>query len=518
MFGSWVSWWGSSPPPEKNNDEDWETDCVMVPKEESKLENIENTNPDITPEGYVNVKDEIIPMPTAYCKFLDEIKFDISEPLTSSSHNVFRGIDTIPNKHYLKQIPTLEMAYVEVFLSTIYRYSLLYGTAYAHLCCDQLSQPAKITCNKKGWIPGWEGSVKGWVISSKEIPNLRTFKDAPLTKELLDDPLYSERFMEVLAELRRMCEDDANRGNIGLDLTLPDPDCAMWPATCDIKGDRSYADKFGVTRDPKTAFDLLENDARDFPDGSNVGWYYPCQNNPWSRQVSDNPWLPEEVALVQGLQKDDRRLAISFDLYLDWMLDVTPRFENFAHLCFPPNLCLPNNSSKTLIQHYVETNQMIDAQYWKILPNMPEFKDYIETNHDLILMKILVRSQIRNHRLDQDKAACPQFAAQFDHAKRETREVIEKFMELIQLSYKNKIYTCSKLFTSTFDAPKLPDYAAITSKLEQIAKGIAGEMIALEKVYQTENWRPFYEKFHQLMDKYAQCFRNTQECRRQSGP
>lgn len=420
--------------------------------------------------------------PTAYSKPLDEISYDLSQSLGKSSHDVFKGSHKSENSvHFVKHIDKPEMVYCEAFLGHIYSLALVYGVG-------------------RGYARHDDNGV-AFAVSSKELSGFKTFGDEPLTREQLNNPTYRQRFIQLLATFFRMHEDDAHRKNITTDLKWWDSDCAFWDATVDIKGPRPNVD--GVIRDPKKAFRLEKNgiehevdyDIIHFPNITDTNlWYFPSRTNVVSGLVSKNPWTSQEAALVQELEKDPQTLEICFEQYLDWILDLTPRFKHIAHLNIPADMVVPGTDKK-IIDLYCETNKKIDAEYRELLAKMPKFQEYLEKNKFDILEKILVRCMVRNDRLEREKKqADAKFANQFDRAKVQPGKVINLFNELLtSVINKNKVFAYSVVDQSITGIKVEHDTISTdtANKLIVEAKAKAQTLIAIEKEHGTEEWERF---------------------------
>jgi hypothetical protein len=301
-----------------------------------------------------------------------------------------------------------------------------------------------------------------------------------------------------------MAEDDGHRGNITIELQLFDCGGAFWQGTRRLQGDRHFADTLKLSRDPQTAFDPGASNIAIFPNRKNVGWYYPSQANPWSEYVSSNPWTSEEIKLISQLEKKSNRLAIWFEVLLDWALDMTYCFNSLAKLALPADLMMPDDSTKSICDFYCDLNKEMNEKYWNVLIGSEDFKKYLDENRASVLIKILVKNIIRSHRLEQDKNLCgdPRFNEKFEAAKRPPQAVIQKFNELLSAMSPKHTYAASSLFSPL----SVPDNEIKNNEIQEkqanelikAAQVIAQQIIELENIYPPENWRPFYEKWYEM--------------------
>jgi hypothetical protein len=437
---------------------------------------------------------------TAYSKPLADLKFDEKKNLSQSSHKIYMGKDKEGNTHFIKEIDTKEMMYVEAFLGHLYSLSFLYGTARGIVRDNEAGEPV--------------------FVSSKGLPGFMTFKEEALSERHLANPIYRKRFLRFLAIPRRLKEDDAHRGNAtqfsfkteeegnpNIQATLEtalcwfDSDCGEWAVTWKIKGPRKGVD--GIIRNPKECFKLRQKNDVEGDDGikhapnykHGGGWYYPGQENLISSYVTTNPWTPEEVALVQQLESEEA-MHTFFEEDIDWMLDLSIRYPHIAALNIPANMTIPN-SNKTIIEKYCKLDKKTDAEYWDILPRMPEFKDYLEKNSSQILTTILTRTLVRNARLEKEaKEADPSFAKLFADARVHPSIIIKNFQMLIDACQKKDVLAFTIPPEVSFFQPSAEkNYGRVANASYENefanAKKMAELMIAKENKIGTTNWTAF---------------------------
>lgn len=162
------------------------------------------TETDLQDEVLINFKSKSLP--TAYSKPLNEITYNPDKSMnSSSSHIMYEGLHQDGSTHFIKYNDNKAMIYCEAFLGHLYSLSLLYGVGRGYARHNDIGVPI--------------------AVSSKELSGFQTFKQAPLTKEQLDDPVFRRRFIQILATFFRMHEDDGHCGNITTNLKLFDADC-----------------------------------------------------------------------------------------------------------------------------------------------------------------------------------------------------------------------------------------------------------------------------------------------------
>lgn len=429
------------------------------------------------------------PPATAYSKPINEITYDPSKNISTSSHAIFIGhIRSDPNNiYFLKEVDTVEMMYCEAFLGHLYSLSTLYGFGRALVRFDENNKPV--------------------LLSSKGLKNFKTFKDQPLTQDNLDDPIFRKRFTRILAIFRRMQEDDGHRGNITCELEVFDGDCGLWKGTHKVKGARSHVDDtvvlLPIKRDPNTAFNLKqendpdgEYDIRCFPNGIHIGnWYYPSQENKTS-VTSSNPWTASEVKLVCGLEGRES-LETSFVEYLDWMLDLSLRLPHIAALNIPADLKVPNEQ-QTIIDLYCEVNKEIDEEYWDVLPGMSEFREYLRLHGETILVEILTRAMVRNARLKAEQReahSCEKFNKQFVAALIPCNKIIERYISLIAKCQSKEVLSATLIGDSIMPSTdnKVIGKIGLDNEIliQTKATALARIMIEKERKIGNENWREF---------------------------
>lgn len=356
----------------------------------------------------------IIEKHPAYCRPLAELAYDPSgTPLGNSSHQVFiaKGRED-GAKYFLKFNHNEPMLYCEAFLNHLYSISLLQGVGRCYVRYDINSKPV--------------------ALSSKEIPNFKTFKDSILKSEQLNDDEFRGRFIRILAVMFRLQEDDGHAGNITRDLQVFDADCALWGVTYKIKGGRPGVDNVTpgnlIGRDPEKIFKLHEEDITNFPILKFAHpWYYPSLDAPASSLFSKNPFTAEETEVVRQLKGKEETSKIMFTEFLDWMLDISDRFEALARLSIPANLVV---NKENVIGLYVKKNQEINEEYCQLLTGMPAFTQFIKEDGMHALLAILIRCEIRNRRLLDDKAKFTGHDAEFDNACIDLKRVIVNFNEI----------------------------------------------------------------------------------------
>ncbi len=477
----------------------------------------------------LNVDDfELVEKYPAYSLPISDLEYDKTNPgLGNSTHKIIKGVDTANKANvYIKFNDNQAMLYAESFLNLLYSMSLLYGVARCYVRYDD-----------EYGIPK--------VLSSEAIPDFETFKKNKLTAKHLSNPTYRHRFLEILAVMKRIQEDDGHAGNITnhsidqndkpsyplrtskptifdiLDkcLILYDADCAFWKITYKIKGGRQFVDT-GPTplRNPETAFDLYEEDVIAFPNGTRAYiWYSPVQNANTAALLSNNPFTPEETKLVREMN-DPEALNIFFTESMDWMLDLSQRFRYLAGLIIPSKY---EHNAKNMIESYCETNRTIDNEYWTMLPKLLPFHDFLTKSYLNVAREILIRCEIRNLRLEKDKKIFKGHDEQFDKAKLSLDLVIKKMNELIKLNLSNRIMLWSMCPNSdqsglcqTIQLKENPStlFACQNSQLKEInketanklienAKLIAKEMIVMEEQYGTEKWATLALKRKEVEEK-----------------
>jgi len=325
---------------------------------------------------------------------------------------------------------------------------------------------------------------------------LCTFKNHTLSQKDLDDPAYRHRFLEALAVMDRMHEDDGHRENITLLLQLYDGDCTYWEATCEVKGpepiDRTW-------RNPKTAFHLSEANIKRFPN--------PIEGKMRYRPGLDGnlakAWSVEENELVRKLEGPEAR-GINFLIKLDWMLDLSRRFESVAKLHFPKDLPIVGKYSgihANAIQLYCDTNKNIDQEDWSMLPSMPEFQEYFHQSYEQIAQEILIRCEIRNQRFENEKKIHPYHDDEFNAAKLDPHSVIAKLNELIELVNSKRILTVSVYpdHSILFATKRMGEEDKYAKKIDEVtadrlmanAKVVAQQMMEFEKTHDVTKWDEF---------------------------
>jgi hypothetical protein len=153
-------------------------------------------------------------------------------------------------------------------------------------------------------------------------------------------------------------------------------------------------------------------------------------------------------------------------------------------------------------------NRQIDQEYWDILPKMVAFKDFLRHSWGDALQEIIVRSFIRNARMDKDKAAYPTWEKLIAAAKVDPMSIIEKYNLLIEAINDSQIlaFSCtmknsSLVNQSAFFAQSImvSNSTCILDKIclpiaEQLisrSASIARELIAKEETIGTECWDAF---------------------------
>ncbi|VVC75688.1 hypothetical protein AQUSIP_09780 [Aquicella siphonis] len=427
---------------------------------------------------------EIIESHPPYSLPLAQISYDESDQgLGNSSHRVVCGNNPKDQSvHFLKFNDNEAMLYCESFMGHLYSMSLLYGVTRCYVRYDENDKPV--------------------ALSSLEIPNFNTFKhkDSQLTQESLKDPAYRTRFIRLLAVLFRMHEDDAHCGNITTDLQIFDADCAFWDVTCKVKGGRPNVDNVLpghlISRDPETAFQLHEQDIIHFPNITHAKpWYFPSLDAVATAYFSNNPFTPQETALVKKLETCPETLDICFYEFLDWMLDISQRFRPLAQLTIPGKLTV---KGENVIKMYCAKNDMINCEYWAVLPKMPLFHDFLKRNSDRVIHEILVRCHIRNMRLIADKKNAAVRHEAFDNAVIDPGRVIFMYNELVHAVKRSQLMTFSfasfSIFGSVF-ARSEEDIAVIdegkAKELTEKSYVVALKMMEQEAEFGTACWSRF---------------------------
>lgn len=410
----------------------------------------------------------------AYSRPLAELQYNPKgAPLGNSSHAVFVSHDREDRtKHFLKFNENEAMLYCESFLNHLYSLSMLQGVGRCYVRYNLDSKPV--------------------ALSSKEIPQFKTFKEAGsgLTVDKLYDASYRRRFIKILAVMFRMHEDDGHAGNITTELELFDADCAYWDVTYKIKGGRPGVDNVApghlIGRDPQSCFKLVETDIANFPVLTHATpWYFPSVNAPASSLFSKNPFSPDETEIVRTLKGREETLAIAFTEFLDWMLDISFRFEGLARLTIPASLTVNNEN---VIGLYVKKNREINNEYWKTLSEMPEFIRFLREESRSLLLSILIRCEIRNRRLAHDKEKFQGYDDDFNRACLPLQNVIDTMNKLIhQIQSRASItFSCT---TSIFIHSQ-------TDVLTEIKENEASELI--EKARQTVSELPEHDVFDSM--------------------
>lgn len=435
--------------------------------------------------------------PTPNSKYIGEIDYDPEKPLNkTSAHLIYLGTDAAKNNHYLKEVDH-DMAYIEAFMGQLYEMSLLYGMARAYVRFAPLSDELKT--------------------SSKELKGFKTYKDTQLTQEQLDDPRFCRRFIRCLKITECMMEDDFHSGNLTLKLQLFDADCAGWKKTWKIKGARAFVDN--IIRNPETAFDLTASNILAFPDNNNDKlittdvkgpWYSPCSTNPLTTnlKLSNNPWSAEEVTLVKKLKAHPDTLTISFEEYIDWMIDLSSRYSYVAALNIPRELTV-KSTGENVINLFEKANNEFHDQLWSILPTIPEFRAFIEVNKETVLKNILVRMTLRNFRLLKDKFEAlktpgkERFSSDFDAAMINPHDLVKRFNRLLNavkdVNEKDEKKDVKESAYQLFDIEQISVDKA--NALITQAKQIAADMFTLECKEGTEDWTLFENFDYQLKSK-----------------
>jgi len=420
---------------------------------------------------------EIIQNHPPYSKPLKNLIYKIDDPgLCTSSHRVVECKDSSTGEsHILKFNLNEPMIYAEAFLSHLYSLSLLYGVAR---CCVRYNE-----------------NCKPEALSSKKIENFRTFKDkdCQLTQQQLANPAFRHRFLRILAVMHRMHEDDAHAGNLTIDLKIFDPDCANWDVTCKIKGGRSGVDyMIPINRNPETSFVLHEEDAVNFPAITHAKpWYNPCLDSPATLYFNNNPFTAAETKLVRDLKNDPEAMLIFFQEALDWMFDLSMRFPHVARLHFPDKLTVKDEN---VIHLYCENNDAVNIEYWNILPVMPELKQFLKRSWEQVLLEILVRCEIRNFRMENDRKAHPSWDKLFAATLLDPQIVIDKYNELASQMNNSQILA----FSYSIKHPSIVNQSCLFDRdrsilvsgpmmvMDKINMGIAAELIAKAKVIAQE--------------------------------
>lgn len=412
----------------------------------------------------------------AYCRPISELSYNkTSQPLGNSSHAVLtaRGRED-GAKYFLKFNHNEPMLYCEAFLNHLYAISLLQGVGRCYVRYDENSKPI--------------------ALSSKEIPNFNTFKDAELKAEQLQDDEYRCRFIKILAVMLRIQEDDGHAGNVTRNLELFDADCALWSVTYKIKGGRPGVDNMApgnlIGRDPETIFKLHEDDIINFPVLKYAQpWYFPSTNAPASSLFSKNPFTPQETEIVRQLKGKDETTKIMFTELLDWMLDISDRFEALARLSIPANLTV---NKENVIGMYVKKNREIDSEYWQVLTGMPAFIRFIQEDGMHALFAILIRCEIRNRRLLHDKATIKGYDAEFDDACLPLEVIIDNMNDISRRiqSRSSMTFSCSSsiFYHAQPDVLKLIDVAEARELIEKVKRLVDG-LPASQLLDNMSSWR-----------------------------
>lgn len=393
-------------------------------------------------DEWVEVERETESFPTAFSKSLKEIEYSKKNSLGNSSHEIFKGKHKLNNStHFVKHNDNEAMIYCESFMGHLYEMLLLYGVGRSY--------------------PRYNENYQSIASSSRELAGFETFKDKPLTKEQLDDPVFRERFIRILNAFFIFREDDGHAGNITTNLKIFDADCALWGGTYHdepvgtylIKGGRPNVD--GYIRDPAIAFNLIDKDGKregeqdilTFPNLKHVNpWYFASRTNYASSYVTNNPWRPEEVELVQGLQSEEA-LEICFEQYLDMLLDICIRFPYLAALHIPGHLKVPNQE-QTIVDMYCKLITLIYEEFFEVLTHMPSFHHFLETKSTCVLARILTNCFIRNDRLEKEKQDVhPSFHEQMEKAKITPGSIIQRFNRIVE-TLNNKV---SMTFTESVE-------------------------------------------------------------------
>lgn len=380
--------------------------------------------------------------PTSFSESIDAIKYNKKNCLGNSSHEVFEGKHKLDNStHFVKHNDNEAMIYCESFMGHLYEMLLLYGVGRSY--------------------PRYNENYQSIAASSRELSGFETFKDKPLTKEQLDDPVFRERFIRILNAFFIFREDDGHAGNITTNLKIFDADCALWGGTYHdeplgtylIKGGRPNVD--GYIRDPAAAFNLIDKDGKregeqdilTFPNLKHVNpWYFASRTNYASSYVTNNPWRAEDVELVQGLQSEEA-LEICFEQYLEMLLDICIRFPYLAALHIPGHLNVPDQE-QTIVDMYCKLNTLIYEEFFEVLTHMPSFHHFLETKSTSILAKVLTNCFIRNDRLEKKKQSVhASFHEQMEKAKITPGSIIQRFNRIVE-TLNNKV---SMTFTESVE-------------------------------------------------------------------
>jgi|GEM_PF-4529008 len=442
----------------KVNDEDF----VVVPAEEFNIEQ----------------EFELIEPHPAYSQPIEKLKYEKSDPgLRNSSHKVVKGIDsTNDTENFIKFNDKEAMLYAEAFMNHLYSLSLLYGVGRCYVCYDDYGKPV--------------------ALRSKAIPGFATFKEHKLTAEQLSNPAYRHRFIRILAVMFRTHEDDAHSGNITTNLQVFDADCAFWDATFKIKGGRPNVDNLGtlLSRNPETAFALHEDDITHFPNITYaLPWYFPSLDAVATSYFSNNPFTPEETRLVKELEKHPETLQICLVEFLDWMLDLSQRFPYLIGLTIPKNC---SYQGENLTELYCKKNRDINEEYWKILPKIPQFHDFFKKSCLTITQELMVRCEIRNRRLANDKKIHPGHDNEFEQAMLDTHLIIKQINELIGMINSQQIlafscYASHSIFVSGRSTAIDEIDEQTAKRMRETAKRVADEMMISEASHGIDSWEIF---------------------------
>lgn len=412
----------------------------------------------------------------AYCRPISELSYNKSSlPLGNSSHAVLtaRGNDD-GAKYFLKLNHNEPMLYCEAFLNHLYSISLLQGVGRCYVRYDENSKPI--------------------ALSSKEIPNFNTFKDAELKAEQLQDDEYRCRLIKILAVMLRIQEDDGHAGNVTRNLEVFDADCSLWSVTYKIKGGRPGVDNVApgnlIGRDPETIFKLHEEDILNFPVLKYMQpWYFPSTDAPASSLFSKNPFTPQETEIVRKLKGKDETLKIMFAEFLDWMLDISDRFEALARLSIPANLTV---NKENVIGMYAKKNREIDGEYWQVLTGMPAFIRFIQEDGMHALFSILIKCEIRNRRLLHDKSRFKGYDAEFDDACLPLEVVIDNMNDVSRRiqSRSSMTFSCSSsiFYHTQPDVLKLIDAVEARELIEKV-KRFVDSLPASQLLDTMSSWR-----------------------------
>lgn len=270
----------------------------------------------------------------------------------------------------------------------------------------------------------------------------------------ISKPENYRRFIEILAAAFYRGEDDLHLGNIAINLDTDvlyvfDTDCSMWELMAEFKGGRLGVDGYNL-RNPKTAFNLAEEDIRCFPwiksaqphynPGRHPVFLSEIANSllkPIVERWTDNMYPDKFIEIVQGLGGKPETMAICFNVWISDMLCGADTAQAYASLYLPADA---EHNGKNVIESIVEFEIKRNQEFITVLSNMSEFYDFLkaDNNHSALYQSLLNCLQ-RNRKLSKAAQKYPERANELQAAMISLTTVIQNYNVLIAKTNKAHI-------------------------------------------------------------------------------